>query len=740
MRKIFFLFLGLCIFSTLFFAGCTGKHLIIQKEPVQEPDSTVLAQKDTVETESTDPASCFFFIADSLMQSARSGCEAGEFPQANAALMQVFRHMENMPEFTDEESVNRLGDMYIGIAEIYADLLPKEYLDSLPANIASTIFQYQISRAVDTLLIAPNDSIILSFLKCEAAVPYNIPIVHNDRVHKSLYYIVTARNRVMEMLLSRAGHYLPMMQRLFAENGMPTDLAYLPILESGFNPKAYSYAHASGIWQFIPSTGKIYGLRYDYWLDERRDPVKATVAAIGYLKKLHNDFSDWHLALAAYNCGERRIERALEKAQAKTYWDLTLPKETMYYIPHFIAYQIVGKNPHCFGFYPQTADTFDFDTVQISDCLDLTKIADGINVPYAELKRINPHIRQWCTPPTTENVTLYLPRGVADTFKVFFGTLSDDDKVKWFRYRIKSGDNLLGIAQRHRISVEALKSINKLRNNFIIAGRYLYIPIPANNSYPAAECAPGGGTGGTRKQAAVPEKDRLFDTQGIPPTTYRIQSGETLWHVAEKFNVSIQQICRWNNISKPRYIRSGTTLTLYIKEKKERPRSMLETVDEKRTGSPSGTYVVKEGDNLYSISCKLNIPMERLAAWNNKDIEKPIIHPGEKLFYYCTTGDGESTISKEKAGAQTAKPIAAPGGEAYKADSQKDKTINGSGSDAVHPSGKIIYYTVQRGDNLWKIATHFNVTVDSLFETNNLNQDSVIMPGDTLRIVLPEGS
>lgn len=747
------------IFIALLFWGCASTSLIVQQKAVAEPDSLVLKEEVAAKPDTITVIN----LIDSLIQQAHSSCAQSDYPKANSILKEALTIIENANGEITEEEQEKLNDLLIQIAELYTIALPKEYLDSIPANIAALVFQNQISIAIDTLSFSPDDSIILSILECEEGIPFNIPIVHNERVSKSLYYIVTKRKRTMERLLTRSNYYMPYMQRLFAESEMPTDLVYLPILESGFNPKAYSYAHASGIWQFIPSTGRIYGLRRNYWVDERRDPIKSTNAAINYLKKLYGDFNDWHLALAAYNCGERKIELKLKKENAHNYWQLTLPRQTMEYVPQFIAYQIIGKNPQCFGFFPEQKDTFDFDTVHISDCLDMKKIAEGINISYTELKRINPHIRHWCTPPNMEDINLYLLKGTLDTFKVFFASLSDKDKVKWHRYRIKSGDNLLSIAHRFRISVPAIRAINKLKSNFIIAGRYLYIPIPADGTYPSTPVPRKRKIASKYVKAKEPPEAVRLLKKCIKPTKYSLKSGETISQISEKFNVTIKAICRWNKILNPRRVRAGTVLTLYIedaaeiknKKKKEYepPKNMLKQF-----------YFVKRGDNLYSISRKLGVTVENLAIWNHKNLKNPIIKPREKLIYY-TSSKVEKPQTQKKSTNKNYRLYTIKKDDnlytlanLFSIDINQILSLNNLNKNSIirpgdvvripinqkknvlRPSGRIIYYKVQKGDNLWRIADHFKVTVDSLYEANNLNKNSVLIPGDTICVVLPEGS
>lgn len=182
--------------------------------------------------------------------------------------------------------------------------------------------------------------------------------------------------------------------------GQPQDLAYLPLIESGFNPVAYSYANASGIWQFIASTGKLYGLKKSFWADERRDPIKSTQAAAMYLKKLFGDFGHWDLALAAYNCGENGLARSIARSRSNDFWTLKrIPNQTKNYVPFYLAALTIAKNPKCFGVKIPDTLAPPPDTVVVSDCISLSDIASGLGIDPDSLKKMNPHIMRWCTPP-----------------------------------------------------------------------------------------------------------------------------------------------------------------------------------------------------------------------------------------------------------------------------------------------------------------------------------------------------
>lgn len=750
------------------FTGCTLK--VQETSILQEPtvntttiDSTKsMDSLNAVAIQDTTPQfDCS--QGDSLINKAVMLCIDSNYIDAHKYSDSALAFVEHLSE-NPELSCNNEERIIYRIAELYLSFFPPQYLDSIPQDIAGLIFKSQFAIYDDYSDSTDSSSSQKVSMICDNGTPYNINIERNDRVEHALYKVAVKRARSINNLLERASYYLPIMKKVFQDKGMPTDLAYLPLLESGFKPKAYSYAHASGIWQFIPSTGRIFGLRNGYWLDERRDPLKSTTAAANYLQKLFKDFNDWHLALAAYNCGERRVERAIKTAESKNYWDLKLPKQTMHYVPLYMAYQMVGKNPQCFGFSPEPTDSFDLDTVTVSDCLDMRKIAKAIEVNPSEFKKINPHIKHWCTPPDLQNVTLYLPKGKVEAYKSYYETLTDNDKVKWYRYRIRSGDNLGSISNKFRTNMSAIKSINNMRSNRIIAGRYLFIPIPADGMIP------------TEKKPKLqlvhsePIEAVQFRKQGLQPTKYILKKGDTMSELAEIFKVSVADIKRWNNIRSPKKLRAGTTLKFYIKPDKSHPAYVKASQKEignfpDTTGLSRGTYRVRSGDNFYSISKSLGVNMNHLLVWNNKSGHKPIIHAGENLVYYRDTNKSQKYSNNSKS-TQTnyTKYKVQSGDNLYNLSSlfgvelNRLMKINNLSLNSVIKSGDILriplkqtamnnsssstvlYYKVRTGDNFWEISRQFGVSLQSIYQANGLTSRSILKPGDVIKINKPERS
>jgi membrane-bound lytic murein transglycosylase D len=709
-KPAFYLAVSAAIFYTGCFPAVTVKQNLDFGEVIAEID-TISA--DFMSQDSISSDSSIFSGVDSILSLARVQCAENSYPEADSLLRHAMEILESGNEIFSLENDLEYSARQEDIAGIYTSSFPPEYYENLPERISSFIFQHQLTFSLDSMKLQPEDSAKIASLNCQAGIPYNIPIVWNERVQKAVLALINKRPELVAQWLSRAGFYLPFMKKMFADSSLPTDLAYLPLIESGFNPRAYSCAHAAGIWQFIPSTGKLYGLRNTYWADERRDPIKSTGAAISYLKKLHGDFGDWYLALAAYNCGEHGLARAIARDSTSNYWDIRLPKETMNYVPKYLAALMVAKNPVCFGFNPEPSDTFNYDTVKITECLDLKTIARGIGTSFDELKSINPHISRWCTPPDMTGINLYLPASKSTDFTAFYSTLTEKDKVKWTLYRIKKGDNLQVIARRYGIPISVLKEINKIKTHRIIAGNYLYIPVASGNSSETAQSIGAA----IQEDSAVPEPESESTKNNVPQKTkYRIKPGETLWELSSRFNVPVKEICRLNNLRHPGMIQAGETIILNQAANDVITSNQPEKANgthaaECDSASQLKSYTVKPGDNLFTLAGSLGTTVDDLVSRNSLDSQKKTIHPGQKLQYCpCNQKHGKTLIIPSK----------------------------GNHTQKNH-SSQVIYYKVRKGDNLWTIARKHSVAVKSLCEINHLSPDTVLMPGNSLKIILPEG-
>lgn len=377
---------------------------------------------------------------------------------------------------------------------------------------------------------------------------YTVPIDLNNAVRHFIEEYQTASRGFMERSLKRSGKYLPMILRLLSEHDMPEDLAYLVIIESGFSPQATSYAKARGLWQFMPSTGRRYGLKMNYWVDERCDPEKSTRAAIGYMKDLFEEFKSWKLVLASYNGGEGRVRRAVSQSGTTDFWDIAhsekLHQQTEEYVPRFMAATIIARYPEKFGFYIDYDDPVEHDVVTLDGWIDLNSAAKCAGTTYSELKSLNPELRRWCTPPIFSKYELKIPRGSSERFWAQYDKLPQNERSRMVWHRIKYGETLSSIARRYGSSVKSIMRANGMSNTRITAGKRLMIPVLPKSS--------GG--------AAAPSDS---DADWSETITYRVRSGDTLYAIAQRYGSSVTAIKQANGLRSSR-IKPGQRLIVPI--------------------------------------------------------------------------------------------------------------------------------------------------------------------------------
>ena len=378
--------------------------------------------------------------------------------------------------------------------------------------------------------------------------PYQIPMILNDSVENHLEYFKTRGREVFQKWLDRSARYIPAMKEIFREKNLPEDLVYVAMIESGFNPYAISWARAVGPWQFMPHTGKLYGLRIDWWVDERKDPIKSTQAAAEHLKDLHNLFGSWPLALASYNAGAGKVQRAILRTRSEDFWDLKqsryIRRETKNYIPKYMAATIIAKNPEAYGFVVQPYDLFAYDEVIITESTDLRLIARCAGSTYEEIKELNPELKRWVTPPDVTNYVLRIPQGTREAFVTSFGAVPTDEKIRWERHLVETGETLAGIAAQYNTSPEALRDINSLKKNRITPGKHLLIPVDANTK---------------QQDISYLSPDHSGKKQQI---LYRVKRGDNLTRIAAKHEVTVADIRQWNNGI--RTVRAGQKIKLVV--------------------------------------------------------------------------------------------------------------------------------------------------------------------------------
>lgn len=388
---------------------------------------------------------------------------------------------------------------------------------------------------------------------------FDIPITVNDAVERWLKYFQTDGRKNFAIYLSRAGRYEPIMRAMFRDAGLPEDLVYISLIESGFSPRAYSRARAVGLWQFISSTGRLYDLKISYWVDERRDPIKATKAAVAHLRDLYEEFGSWYLAAAAYNGGPNRVRRGIRRTGSDDFWTLSrrryLRRETRNYVPKLIAAALIAKQPAHYGFFDiEEAEPLAYDIVRVPDATSLDVIAEAAGVSAREVGALNPQILRGVTPPG-EPYAVRVPPGTGHRFAVNFARVPDSERVTWVQHIVRRGETLSEIARNYGVSVSGIRAANRGVNpRRLQIGQRLIIP--------RAGKLPRYATAPRAVRRVAPKKVEPQRPDG-PFITYRVQRGDSLWAIARRYAVTPNDLMQWNGLTTSR-IYPGDEVRIYV--------------------------------------------------------------------------------------------------------------------------------------------------------------------------------
>jgi membrane-bound lytic murein transglycosylase D len=400
----------------------------------------------------------------------------------------------------------------------------------------------------------------------EREITFDIPIVINDRVEYFIEYFKIKHKKEFALWLKRSGKYVPLMKEILKENGLPEDLVYLAMIESGFNPQAYSRRKASGPWQFIHRTGKKYGLVVNWWIDERRDPEKSTIAAASYLKDLYDQFSCWYLAAAGYNAGEGKIFEAIKRYRTEDFWELAkyryLKMETKNFVPKMIAAALIAKEPEKHGFADIDYDEpIRYEKVEIPTSTDLMVIARCCEVDYESIKALNPALKRRYTPPNHPGFQIHIPAGEKEVFLQNFSRLKPSERITLQRHHVKFGETLSQIAVHYGTEVKPIMQINGITNpRRLRTGTSIIIPIP-NDKVSSLN------NKGTKKNIEAMRKNKEGETS-FEEIYYVVKEGDTLWDIARLHNLEVNRIRSWNKI-KGDLIRPNDKLLLKIKKEEK---------------------------------------------------------------------------------------------------------------------------------------------------------------------------
>ena len=511
---------------------------------------------------------------------------------------------------------------------------------------------------------------------------HDLPISLNERVLNLVDYFHQRPKgrRIITNGLRRSGRYRELITSILEEEGLPHDLIYLAQAESAFQPHARSRARAVGLWQFLSWRAQEYGLEVDWWVDERRDPVKSTRAAARHLRDLYQQFQDWNLALAAYNSGPRRVEWALERAGgAADYWTLLdqrlLPRETRNFVPIILAIALVAKNPERYGLAVEPEPPLQFERVKVGKPTDLRPIAEVIGVDVDVLKELNPHLLRGVTPPDREDFELYVPVGTAEKLAAALPQLPESKRVYWQRHQVRRGDTLSGIAARYGSSTYAIAQANGISlRSTIYPGNVLVVPS-------------GGSSVRYIAEEAVAERG------GDGALVYRVRSGDTLSGIAGRHRVSTAALARANGFTLRSVIRPGDRLTI--------PEGGRAAPSPPRRDDGDLVYTVNRGDTLSSIADRYGSSASTIAQANGLSA-RSMIRPGDRLKIPAAGSHSAQRSSGGQAPAER-------GGQVHR---------------------------VRWGDTLWDLARYYGVSVSELRRANPFLGSRPLRAGD--RLVIPD--
>jgi len=591
---LFIAFAILVIFSLWSCSSHPKPKTEILKEPTSEPEEkSTLIEKPQEETLTLE------------QKKEKGQPKEGEEPLSTEAPVEeeLFTEEQDEPSELLQEAFDAYQDARLawdrGDIDIALTALDEAYSILLKLDLPQDSSLVQEKNDLRLLIARRIQEIYASRVTAINGNNRTIPLTENEHVSKEIQGFQTKERKYFEEAYKRSGRYMGMIRSKMKEAGLPEELSWMPMIESWFKVNAFSRAKALGLWQFIASTGYLFGLKRDRWIDERMDPEKATSAAVQYLTQLHSMFGDWTTALAAYNCGEIRVQRVIRSQRSEymdNFWDLylMLPRETSRFVPRFIATLLIINNPEKYGLnLPEPDPPLEYETVTISRPVKLSVLSNSLGLDSETLDLLNPELRNKSTPD--REYQLKVPPEYGE--KVL---ASLDAVPKYippeatYRYHyVRRGETVSVIAQRYGTSVSAIARANRLGRNYLIrAGQRLRIPVQG--------------------QSYVSYSPRNLTKEG-EKLIYIVKKGDNLYVIARSFNTTVQEIKRLNNLQ-----------------------SNMLSVSQKlviQSGTPEGAvlYTVQSGDTPYKIAAKYGMNLSALLALNGLNTRSKI-YPGQQLW------------------------------------------------------------------------------------------------------------
>ena len=544
-------------------------------------------------------------------------------------------------------TVNELLENVADLGADSGDPLLCDHLDCLE-NRARCLLQRmsddELERETRPHMVELIDSLARSNV-----VDEEIEVEYNGKTQHWIDYFRGSGRKHFSRWLERTGELRDIIEPILMDVGIPRDLLYLAVIESGLNMSARSYMKAIGPWQFMSGTARLFGLRINWWLDERKDIVAATYAAANYMKYLHDLFDSWPLALAAYNSGEHRVAYAITRQRTTDYWQLRLPAQTMWFVPKFMAALAIGRNPEAYGFDRPVNDPLEFDIIEIDRPTELRAIAEAADCSLNDIKSLNPHFKKWCTPPDMV-VEVKVPKGTGTQCRARLADMKQRKLQSFVQHKVKKGETLSRIASEYEISIKELRRFNEIGSSQIIkAGNILLVPV--QDTERPARVASRPSYRNPKRPSGPISLPLLSASDGGKRIRYVVRKDDTLVRIAERFHTSLAQLREWNDLSYESPIRPGDTLSIRMIPPAGREETAAARIPGESEAGATGvvaatsetlvdppadsgakwiTHIVRKGETLTSIARLYRVSLADILSWNQR-ADRNRLHPGERL-------------------------------------------------------------------------------------------------------------